>query len=153
MLICTNTLHKVAPAVQQGLGIPLLHIAEVTADALLARGVTKAALLGTKYTMEQDFYTATLEARGIEVLTPPAGQREWLNKVIFNELVLGKVTGEAKTGLLDIIGALAAQGAEGAILGCTELGMLVSHKDTSLLVLDTAVLHAEKAALLSLQDG
>lgn len=150
ILICTNTMHKVADSVQAAVNVPLLHIAELTADALLRQGVGTAALLGTKFTMEQDFYTARLQARGIGVLVPEAVDRERLNAIIFNELCVGTVTSESKAFLLGMVNRLAAEGASGIILGCTELGMLVGSDDTPHPLFDTALIHARGAALYAL---
>lgn len=152
MLICTNTMHKVAPEVQSGIGVPLLHIAEATAEALAEKGVTKAALLGTKYTMTQDFYRKKLEEAGIEVLVPGEADMELVNRVIFDELCRGVVSGESKAEFLRIIDSLAGQGAEGVVLGCTEIGLLLSQADTPLPVFDTTVIHAEKAVRVAMAE-
>lgn len=151
LLICANTMHKVADAVQAGINIPLLHIAEVTADALLEKGITKAALLGTRYTMQQDFYTTKLQNRGIEVLLPAPGQMERISNIIFEELGKGIIKPESKQYYLQVIEELAQKGAGGAILGCTEIGLLVQQADTPLPLFDTAVLHPTRAALLALE--
>lgn len=145
VMIGTNTLHKVAPAVEQEIGVDLLHIADAVADALLAKGITKAALLGTRYTMEQDFYTARLNRRGITVVVPEEAEREWLNSTIFNELCLGVVTDDAKRHIKALCEQLAAEGAGGIILGCTELGMLIGQKDTSAPLFDSVIIHAKAA--------
>lgn len=150
LVLCTNTMHKVAPRIQAGIGIPLVHIAEVTADTLKARGITKAALLGTKYTMTQDFYTSKLADAGIKALIPNAEDVGIINSVIYNELCLGKVSGQSREAFLRIIDGLAAQGARGVILGCTEIGLLIRQEDTALPVFDTARIHAEKAAMLAM---
>lgn len=151
VLICTNTMHKVAPQVAAGLGVPLVHIADATAGALKARGIGRVALLGTKYTMTQDFYRERIRGSGIEVMVPGEADIEVLNGIIFKELCLGKVLPESKKELLRIIAEMGRQGAEGIILGCTELGLLVSQQDTPLPVFDTALIHAEKAAVLALE--
>lgn len=152
LLICTNTMHKVAEQVQSAVSIPLIHIAEVTAAALLRADLHTVALLGTKYTMEQDFYKNRLTAKGISVLIPDAADREFINTTIFQELCLGIVSGAAKRRFLAIMDKLAAEGAQGIILGCTEIGMLVSRQDTSTPLFDTTAIHAESAALYALQD-
>ena len=152
LVLCTNTMHKVAPQIQAGIGIPLVHIADAAADALKSRGINRAALLGTKYTMTQDFYTSKLADAGIKVLIPDAEDVETVNSVIYNELCLGKVSGQSKRTFLRIIDGLAAQGAQGVILGCTEIGLLIGQEDTALPVFDTARIHAEKAAILAMED-
>ena len=151
VLICTNTLYKVAPQVQSRIRVPLVHIAEAAADALLERGISRVALLGTKYTMTQDFYRDKLTERGIEVLIPEGDDIEMVNRVIFDELCLGVVKPESKAEYLRVIEELRQRGAEGLLLGCTELGLIVSQKDVSLPMFDTTVIHANKAAQLALE--
>ena len=151
VLICTNTLHKVAPEVQARIRVPLVHIAEAAADALLAQGIRRVALLGTKYTMTQDFYRKKLTERGIDVLIPEADDVELVNRVIFEELCLGIVKEESKAEYLRVIASLQQRGAEGILLGCTELGLIVSQSDVSLPLFDTTVIHAKKAAKLALE--
>ena len=150
VLICTNTLHKVANEVQARIHVPLVHIAEAAADALLAQGIRRVALLGTKYTMTQDFYRAKLTGRGIEVLIPEEDDIELINRVIFEELCLGIVKPESKAAYLRVIQSLSARGAQGVLLGCTELGLIVSQEDVLLPLFDTTVIHAKKAAELAL---
>lgn len=150
ILICTNTMHKVAPEIARSVGIPVVHIADATAEALKARNVTRAALLGTKYTMTQDFYRRKLEAAGIEVLIPGAEDVEKVNDVIFHELCLGVISEASRREYLRIIGDLAARGAQGVILGCTEIGLLIGQADTELPVFDTTQIHALCAAELAL---
>ena len=152
LLICTNTMHKVADQVAAAIPIPLVHIAQVTADALEARGITTVGLLGTRYTMEQAFYKEKLEERGIRVLVPQAPGRELVNRVIFQELCLGQVKPASRQAFLREMDALAAQGAQGVILGCTEIGMLVSQADTAIPLFDTTRLHAQRAVELALAD-
>lgn len=151
LLICTNTMHKVADEIQAAVSIPLVHIAEVTADTLLAAGVDKVGLLGTKYTMEQDFYKSRLIARGIEVLIPDEAERDELNRIIFKELCLGECTEKAKRYFLESVERLAASGAQGVILGCTEIGLLITQEDTPVPLFDTTRIHATQAALLALK--
>ncbi len=146
LLIGTNTLHKVAPQVRQAVGIELLHIADAVADALLANGIRSAALLGTRYTMEQDFYTARLSERGIAVTVPVEAERIWLNATIFDELCLGVATHDAKRRMKTLCERLFAEGAGGIILGCTELGMLITQADTAVPLFDSVLLHARAAA-------
>lgn len=151
MVICANTMHKVADEIQAQLAVPVLHIAEVCADALLARGIKTAALLGTRYTMQQDFYTSRLQRRGLSVLLPGALQMEKINDIIFDELCRGIVTPASKQYYLEVIQTLAEQGAEGIILGCTEIGLLVQQADTAVPLFDTAEIHATRAALYALE--
>ena len=150
ILICTNTMHKVAPQVQEHIRIPIIHIAEATADALKVKGVTKVGLLGTKYTMTQDFYKDKLIAAGIQVVIPEGEDIETVNSVIYHELCLGVIREDSKAKYLEIIEKLAHRGAQGIILGCTEIGLLVQQKDLALPVFDTTLIHARKAALLSI---
>lgn len=153
LLICTNTMHKVAPQVQQRISIPLLHIAEATADALKDAGITTVGLLGTKYTMTQDFYKARLLEAGINVVIPDEAGVELVNRVIYEELCLGIVRDEARRQFSAVIDGLKNRGAQGVILGCTEIGLLVSQEDSSLPVFDTTYIHAEKAAMYALTKG
>ncbi|WP_417356121.1 aspartate/glutamate racemase family protein [Gallaecimonas pentaromativorans] len=146
VLICTNTMHKVASDIEAVLDVPLLHIADATAKVLKAKGISKVGLLGTAFTMEQDFYRARLtEGFGIEVLTPPAPERALVHQVIYQELCQGTINPDSKAQYLGIIEALAAQGAEGVILGCTEIGLLVNQADTQVALFDTALIHAQAA--------
>lgn len=147
IVIATNTMHQVADELEAKLRIPLIHIAEATADALLAAGIKKAGLLGTKPTMELDFYQAKLAARGIETVTPEAEDRNSLHRIIFEELCRGQISAESRRAGLAIIDRLAEQGAAGMILGCTELGLLFRPEDTPWPLFDTAILHARAAAL------
>jgi len=150
LLICTNTMHKVAPQVADRVSIPLIHIAEATAEALKANGITKVGLLGTKYTMTQDFYKQKLIDAGIDVVIPDSDGVEIVNHVIYDELCLGIVKDESRQQYLSIIEDLRARGAQGVILGCTEIGLLIRQEDTSLPVFDTTKIHAEQAARFAL---
>ncbi len=150
IVICTNTMHKVAEQVQESLNIPLLHIAELTADELLEKSLKKVALLGTIYTMEQDFYKAKVQARGIEVIIPEKQDRLLINSIIFEELCLGIAKEDSRKKLLNIVTQLGQAGAEGVILGCTELGILLKQQDTTIPLFDTAIIHATRAALYAL---
>lgn len=146
LLICTNTMHKVAPEIQAAIKIPLLHIADATAEVLVTKGVQKVGLLGTAFTMEQEFYKGRLKNNyGLEVLVPSASDRQIVHQVIYQELCLGKIEADSKTQYLRIIDALAAGGAQAVILGCTEIGMLVKQEDTNVALLDTTALHARAA--------
>ena len=150
IVICTNTMHKVAPQMAERIRIPILHIAEVTAEELTKQNIRRVALLGTKYTMTQDFYKDKLVEKGIEVLIPDADDVETVNHIIYDELCLGKILPESKKRYLEIIDKLADQGAEGVILGCTEIGLLIRQADTMLPVFDTTQIHARQAALRTL---
>ena len=152
ILICTNTLHKVAPQVQSRIRVPLVHIAEAAAEELLSKGITRVGLLGTKYTMTQEFYREKLTERGIDVLIPEGEEIDLVNRVIFDELCLGVVKEDSKAAYLKVIANLQARGAQGVLLGCTELGLIVSQEDVSLPLFDTTVIHAKKAIELALRD-
>ena len=152
ILICTNTLHKVAPQVQSRIRVPLVHIAEAAAEELLSKGITRVGLLGTKYTMTQEFYREKLTERGIDVLIPDGEEIDLVNRVIFDELCLGVVKEDSKAAYLKVIANLQARGAQGILLGCTELGLIVSQEDVSLPLFDTTVIHAKKAIELALRD-
>lgn len=146
IVICTNTMHKTVPQIQQSISIPIIHIAEATADELKCHNISKIALLGTKYTMTQDFYKDKLKNAGITVLIPDEQEIEIVNHVIYNELCLGVIRQESKDKYLTIIDHLIRQGAQGVILGCTEIGLLITQEDIALPVFDTARIHALKAA-------
>lgn len=152
ILICTNTMHKVADKVRENISIPLLHIAEATAAELRACGIKKVALLGTKYTMAQDFYKDKITEAGIELLVPGEADMELVNGVIYNELCLGIISDASRDKFRRIIGSLEERGAQGVILGCTEIGLLISPEDTGLPVFDTALIHAEAGARRALSD-
>jgi len=146
LLIGTNTMHLVADQVQAALDIPLLHIADATGTALQADDIKKAGLLGTRFTMEQDFYRKRIADKfGIEVIIPPEQQRETVHQVIYNELVLGKIKDASRAAYLEVIDALSEQGAEAIILGCTEIPMLVTPQHTAISLYDTTAIHAAQA--------
>jgi len=151
ILICTNTMHKVAAQVQAAVHVPLLHIAQVTAQALLQDHVQTVALLGTKYTMEQDFYKQILLQKGLKVLIPEESDRALINDVIFHELCLGQIKEESRQVFVRVIAALKEQGAQAVILGCTEIGMLINAQNSPLPVYDTTILHATGAVEAALQ--
>ncbi|MCP4996401.1 MAG: aspartate/glutamate racemase family protein [Gammaproteobacteria bacterium] len=146
LLICTNTMHKVAPQIEKAIDIPLLHIADATAEVLVSKGIKTVGLLGTAFTMEQDFYKGRLIGKyGLDVLVPNDADREIIHSVIYRELCLGKTIASSKREYLRIIQALSQQGAEAVILGCTEIGMLVNQDDTDVVLMDTTEIHAHKA--------
>ena len=154
ILICTNTMHKVAPEVQDSIKIPLLHIADATAEQIKATGISVVGLLGTKYTMEQDFLKGYLSSKhGFDVIVPNAGSRDTVHNIIYDELCIGTIREESKKMFLRIIQDLAAEGAQGVILGCTEIPLLVHPGDTSLPLFDTTAIHAKKAVEMALEDS
>ncbi len=147
IVLCTNTMHKVADAIEAAVRIPLLHIADATAREIVSAGLTKIGLLGTRITMEEPFYRERLGARhALQVLVPEQADRELIHGVIFQELCLGKVLASSRAQLQRIIGALIAQGAQAIILGCTELSMIIGPDDSKVTVLDTMSIHAREAA-------
>jgi len=153
LVLCTNTMHKVAPQIEAAVDIPLLHIADATAARVKAAGIERVGLLGTRFTMEEDFYRGRLESRhGLSVLTPPADERRLVHQVIYGELCLGKVRHESRGGFQVVAGGLVARGAQGVILGCTEIGLLLRSEDAPVPLFDTATIHAEAAAESALDD-
>ena len=151
-LICTNTMHKLADAVQSGLGIPLLHIADATAEEVRRAGIRRVGLLGTRFTMEEDFYRSRLSGRfGLEVVVPDTEDRQTVHRIIYEELCVGAVRPESKAMVGGIMNRLEGMGAQGVILGCTELGLLVDAGDSPLPLFDTTHLHALAAVDLALR--
>jgi aspartate racemase len=150
LLICTNTMHRVADVVAAAVDIPLLHLADATAVRVRAEGVTRVGLLGTRFTMEHEFYRARLAAHGLEVIVPPAADRDEVHRVIFEELCRGVVREQSRSAYLRIIGALQEAGAAGVIAGCTEIGLLVTPAQVPLPFFDTTAIHAEAAAARAL---
>jgi len=146
LVICTNTMHKMADDVQKQIQIPILHIADATAEMILSRGLKRVGLLGTRFTMEEDFYRGRLGAKhGLEVLIPTAEQRELVHRIIYDELCAGLLTPSSKKTYLDIIEDLAKEGAQGIILGCTEIGLLINQGDGHIPLFDTTIIHAVAA--------
>jgi amino-acid racemase len=151
LLICANTMHKVADQAMRGVSIPLVHIADATAGRVKAAGVRRVALLGTRYVMEQDFYRQRLtDGYGLEVLVPGEAERAEVNRVIFEELVVGRIVPASKARYLAIIEALVGAGAEGVVAGCTEIGMLLQQPDVAVPLFDTTEIHAAAALERSL---
>lgn len=150
--ICTNTMHKVAPQIASKIQIPIIHIADAAADELEQFSIRRVGLLGTKYTMTQDFYKERLTDRGIEVLIPNDADIEAINTVIFEELCVGTINEASRKKLQGMIEKLKEKGAEGVILGCTELGLLIRQSDASIPVFDTTVIHAKRAAQIAAED-
>ncbi len=153
LVLCTNTMHKVAPTIQAAVTIPLLHIADPTAAAIRAAGFTKVGLLGTRFTMEEDFYRARLiEQHGLEVVIPAPADREIIHRIIYDELCLGKVIDASRTQYQRIMQALVMQGAQCIILGCTEISLLVSAQDAKVPLFDTTAIHALAAAQYAMAE-
>jgi aspartate racemase len=145
LVLCTNTMHKIAPAIEAAVGIPLLHIVDATGAALRAAGLTRVGLLATRFTMEQDFYRTRLAAQGIQTLTPPPAQRDTVHRVIYDELCVGIIDPASREAYRQIIADLVDAGAQGVILGCTEIGLLVTAQDSAVPVFDSTALHAAAA--------
>jgi aspartate racemase len=153
LVICTNTMHKVATEIESAAGLPLLHIADPTAREISACGINNIGLLGTRFTMEQEFYRGRLlEKHGISVTVPEASDREIVHRVIYDELCLGKVYESSRTEFRRVMAHMIAQGAQGIILGCTEIAMLVTQSDSSVPIFDTTSIHARSAAEWALDD-
>ncbi len=151
LLIGTNTMHKVAPEIETAIDIPLLHIADATARRLQADGIKRVGLLGTRFTMEQDFYKGRLQTHfGLEVLVPAEAERERVHRIIYDELCLGEIRDASRAEYLAIIAGLAAAGAEAVILGCTEIALLVGQAQAAVPLYDTTAIHAEAAVTLAL---
>ncbi len=146
LVLCTNTMHKVAPALEAAVSIPLLHIADPTAERIKTQGIKKVGLLGTRFTMEEDFYRGRLEKKhGLEVLVPDESDRQLIHHVIYYELCDGILQEESRRKFRTVIEKLGETGAQGIILGCTEIGLLVKEKDSPLPIFDTTIIHAEAA--------
>lgn len=151
IVICTNTMHKVIDDIQSKINIPILHIADATAAQIKESQIQTVGLLGTKYTMEQDFYKSRLELNGIQVIVPDRDDREGVNKIIYEELCLGKIHQESRDYYKKVIQGLIESGAEGIILGCTEIGLLVKPEDAEVPLFDTTYIHACEAVNMSLK--
>lgn len=150
IVLCTNTMHKVAQQITDAVNIPLLHIADATAQRIRQAGVKKVGLLATAFTMEQEFYKGRLHRSGIEVLVPDAAERKVVHDIIYQELCLGMIRNESRARYREIIAGLVEQGAEAIILGCTEITLLVKPEDASVPLFDTTLIHAEDAVKLAL---
>lgn len=153
IIICTNTMHKVVPEMKKYINIPIIHIAEAAYSRIAPTGIKNIGLLGTKYTMQEDFYKKILIDKGLNVIIPDEDDIEFINNAIFNELCSGKIKAESKNKFLEIVEKLKNKGAEGVILGCTEIVMLISQKDIDIPVFDTTEIHAETAAELSINKN
>lgn len=152
IVICTNTMHKVLEYIQKEINIPVLHIADATAQVIKEEGIKTAGLLGTKYTMEQDFYKGRIKDSGINIIVPDEADRELINTIIFEELCRGKIKTESKEQYCSVIRRLADSGAEGIILGCTEIGLLINQSDSALPLFDTTEIHAHEAVNCALAN-
>lgn len=150
LVICTNTMHKMADEIQTSIQIPILHIVDATAQAILAQGIHRIGLLGTRFTMEEDFYVTRLQAHGLQVDIPEKQEREIINRIIYQELVLGKILPTSREAYKAIIERLQKDGARGVVLGCTEIGMLVKQAEYTLPVFDTTQIHALAAVEVAL---
>lgn len=151
MVLCTNTMHIVAPQIEEAIRMPFLHIADATAERIKAAGIDRVGLLGTRFTMEEDFYRGRLQQKhGLSVVTPGAEDRTIVHRVIYEELCRGKIDEASRAEYARIVGALIAAGAQGVILGCTEIGLLLRPEDSPVPLFDTAHIHAEAAALAAL---
>ena len=153
IVICTNTMHKVVAAIEQRVALPILHIADATAARVINGGIRRVGLLGTRFTMEQDFYRGRLAASGLDVLIPDDAGREHVHRIIYDELCLGVIREESRVILRDVMKDLVVRGAQGIVLGCTEIGLLVGDGDTTVPTFDTAAIHAEYAADWALVAG
>lgn len=152
LTICTNTMHKMVPDIEKNISIPIVHIADATADEINSLGIKRIALLGTRFTMEQDFYKGRLiEKHGIDVIVPEGEDLEQVHNIIYNELVLGEIKQSSKEIYKQIIKRLVERGAQGVILGCTEIPLLIQQNDCSVPVFDTTQIHAEKTVEFALK--
>ncbi|MFJ7513110.1 aspartate/glutamate racemase family protein [Peribacillus simplex] len=151
IVICTNTMHKVVGYIEEKVSLPILHIADSTAKQIQKSKISTVGLLGTKYTMEQDFYKTRIESNGIKVLIPNDEDRKVINKVIYEELCLGEIQQSSREYYKKVIKGLVDDGAEGIILGCTEIGLLVKPEDSEVPLFDTAVIHAIEAVNMALE--
>lgn len=153
ILVCTNTMHKVAAQIEESITIPLLHIADATAKEILSQNIGKVALLGTAFTMEQDFYKARLQDYGIDVIIPNEEDRKTVHRIIYEELCLGVINPDSQQKYIAIVERLIAEGAQGIILGCTEICMLIGELKFSVPLFDTTTIHAKEAVSFSLNEN
>jgi aspartate racemase len=153
LVLCTNTMHRVAPQVESSVSIPLLHIADATADRISSAGLTRVGLLGTRFTMEQEFYRGRLEERhDLKVVVPPERDRESVHRIIYEELCRGRILETSRSEYRRIVSDLVARGCEGIVQGCTEIGLLLGPSDAPVPLFDTAEIHAERAAFYALGE-
>ncbi|EOO39704.1 aspartate/glutamate racemase family protein [Bacillus mycoides] len=152
IIICTNTMHKVVEKIKENINIPVLHIADTTAKEIKRKGIQMIGLLGTKYTMEQDFYKSRIEENNIKVIVPVEKNREKINEIIYTELCLGKITSQSREYYKRVIEELVQKGAQGIILGCTEIGLLIKQEDVVVPIFDTTFIHAIEAVNVALES-
>ncbi|KFN03055.1 aspartate/glutamate racemase family protein [Bacillus clarus] len=152
IIICTNTMHKIIDHVKAKINIPVIHIADATAVEIKKRGIQSVGLLGTKYTIEQEFYRLRIEKNGIKVIIPTKSDRETINKIIYNELCLGTINQRSRDSYKEVIDDLVQKGSKGIILGCTEIGLLVKQEDSPVPLFDTALIHAIEAVNIALEN-
>ena len=153
LVLCTNTMHRVAPALEAAVAVPLLHIADPTAEAIRRAGLATVGLIGTRFSMEQDFYRDRLRGHGLEVLTPPRADRELVHRVVYEELCRGRVLDASRADYRRVMADLVARGAQAVILGCTEISLLVGPQDATVPLFDTTRLHALSAAGRALEGA
>lgn len=153
ILVCTNTMHKIAPQIEDAITVPFIHIADATAKEIVSQNIGKVALLGTAFTMEQDFYKARLQEHGIDVMIPTEADRKIVHRIIYEELCLGVTNPDSQQKYIAIVEALIAEGAEGIILGCTEICMLIGEVEFSVPLFDTTAIHAKEAVSFSLNEN
>jgi len=152
IVICTNTMHKMADDIENSVGLPILHIADATGEVITKKGLRKVGLLGTTFTMEEDFYKKRINDKyGIEIIIPPENQRKTVHSIIFDELCAGKINTPSKERMLEIMRGLISHGAEGIILGCTEIPLLINQDDVDFPVFDTTAIHARAAVSYALR--
>ncbi len=153
LVLCTNTMHKVAPAIEAAVALPLFHIADPTADAIKEAGISCVGLIGTRFTMEQDFYCERLRERhGLQVLVPPPEERAVVHRIIYDELCVGRIVADSREDYRRVMAALEVRGAQAIILGCTEISLLVDQADAAVPLFDTTAIHARSAAEFALRQ-
>ena len=152
LLLATNTMHKVAPAIEQAAGIPLLHVVDATAAAIKRQGLSAVGLLGTRFTMSDGFYMERMGSQGVQTITPTAAEQDEIHRIIFDELCLNRIRPESARYFYDVIGRLKNEGAQGVILGCTEICLLVNETDSPLPVFDSTAIHALSAVDAALAE-
>ena len=152
LLLATNTMHKVAPAIEQAAGIPLLHVVDATAAAIKRQGLSAVGLLGTRFTMSDGFYTERMVSQGVQTIAPTAAEQDEIHRIIFDELCLNRIRPESARYFYDVIGRLKKEGAQGVILGCTEICLLVNETDSPLPVFDSTAIHALAAVDAALAE-
>lgn len=152
IIICTNIMHKVVEKIKENINIPVLHIADTTAKEIKRKGIQTIGLLGTKYTMEQDFYKSRIEENNIKVIVPVEKNREKINEIIYTVLCLGKITSQSREYYKRVIEELVQKGAQGIILGCTEIGLLIKQEDVVVPIFDTTFIHAMEAVNVALEN-